>query len=125
MERPTFPAWSGDATAEAERVVAWLRLPAVALIALGESIGPNEQRTWFLLMLALFAAWSAGVLAYVHLRRVGDRFAIVATATGIRKNASRACEYAPPDRTASTPIATMSIAVATIANRSPTRRRWT
>src|SRR6188508_1944853 len=48
-----------------------------------------------------------------------------ATATGIRKNASRACEYAPPDRTASTPIATMSIAVATIANRSPTLRRWT
>ena len=83
MERPTFPAWSGDATAEAERVVAWLRLPAVALIALGESIGPNEQRTWFLVMLALFAAWSAGVLAYVHLRPVGDRFAIVATAIDI------------------------------------------
>ena len=34
-------------------------------------------------MLALFAAWSAGVLAYVHLRRVGDRFAIVATAIDI------------------------------------------
>jgi len=83
VERPTFPAWSGDATAEAERAVAWLRLPAIALIALGESIGPNEQRTWFLLMLALFAAWSAGVLAYVHLRRVGDRFAIVATAIDI------------------------------------------
>ena len=45
MERPTVPAWSGDATAEAERAVAWLRLPAIALIALGESIGPNEQRT--------------------------------------------------------------------------------
>ena len=69
MERPTLPASSGDATAEAERAVAWLRLPAIALIALGESIGPNEQRTWFLVMLALFAAWSAGVLAYVHLRR--------------------------------------------------------
>src|SRR4026208_1177918 len=37
-----------------------------------------------------------------------------ATATGIRKNASRACEYAPPDRTASTPIATMSIAGAAV-----------
>jgi len=58
-------------------------LPAVGLIALGESIGPNEQRTWFLLMLAVFAAWSAGVLAYVHLRRAGERFAIVATAIDI------------------------------------------
>jgi len=83
VERPTFPAWSGDATAEAERAVAWLRLPAVALIAVGESIAPNEERAWFLVMLALFAAWSAGVLAYVHLRSVGDRFAIVATAIDI------------------------------------------
>jgi two-component system, NarL family, sensor kinase len=83
VERPTLPAWSGDATAEAERAVAWLRLPAIALIALGESIGPNEQRTWFLVMLALFAAWSAGVLAYVHLRRAGERFAVIATAIDI------------------------------------------
>lgn len=83
MERPTFPATSGDATAEAERAVAWLRLPAVGLIALGESIGPNEQRDWFLVVLAVFAAWSAGVLAYVHVRRAGERFAIVATAIDI------------------------------------------
>jgi len=83
VERPAFPASSGDATAEAERAVAWLRLPAVALIALGESIGPNEQRAWFLAMLSLFAAWSAGVLAYVHLRRASERFAIVATTIDI------------------------------------------
>ena len=83
MERPTLPALSGDATAEAERAVAWLRLPAIGLIALGESIGPNEQRTWFLAMLALFSAWSAGVLAYVHLRRAGERFALIATAVDI------------------------------------------
>lgn len=83
MERPTFPASSREATAEAERAVAWLRLPAIGLIALGESIGPNEQRTWFVVTLALFAAWSAAVLAYVHLRRVGERFALVATAIDI------------------------------------------
>lgn len=83
MERPTLPAWSGNATAEAERAVAWLRLPAVALIALGESIGPNEQRTWFLVMLSLFAAWSAGMLAYVHLRPASDRLAIATTAVDI------------------------------------------
>src|ERR671932_570338 len=29
--RPPAPAWSGEAAAEAERVVAWLRLPAIAL----------------------------------------------------------------------------------------------
>ena len=65
MDRPTFPASFGEATAEAERAVAWLRLPAIALIALGESIGPNEQRDWFLVVLALRVpipianAWSA------------------------------------------------------------------
>jgi two-component system NarL family sensor kinase len=83
VERPTFPASSREATAEAERAVAWLRLPAIGLIALGESIGPNEQRAWFVAVLALFAAWSAAVLAYVHLRRAGERFALLATAIDI------------------------------------------
>ena len=83
MERPTFPVSSHEATAEAERAVAWLRVPAIGLIALGESIGPNEQRAWFVAVLALFAAWSAAVLAYVHVRRAGERFALLATATDI------------------------------------------
>ena len=48
-----------------------------------------------------------------------------ATATGIRKKARRAWEYAPPESTARMQIARMSIAVATMANRSPARLTWT
>lgn len=75
----TFPASSGEATAEAERIVAWLRLPAIGLIALGEAINrQNPYRTGFLVMLAIFAAWSVGMLVWVHLRPVGARLALAA-----------------------------------------------
>jgi two-component system NarL family sensor kinase len=81
---PTFPSPSGEATAESERVVAWLRLPAVALIALSQSLEhPNPERTAFLVMLAVFSAWSAAVLAWVHMRPAGERFALTATAIDI------------------------------------------
>ena|SRR6187551_1059665 len=84
MERPTFPASSGEAIAEAERAVAWLRLPAIGLIAMGASLDhPDPDRLGFLVTLALFSAWSVGVLAYVHLREAGERFALVATAIDI------------------------------------------
>lgn len=84
MERPTFPASSGEAIAEAERAVAWLRLPAIGLIAVGASLDhPDPERLWFLVTLAAFSAWSVGVLAYVHLRPAGERFALVATAIDI------------------------------------------
>jgi len=84
VERPTFPASSGEAIAEAERAVAWLRLPAIGLIAMGASLDhPDPDRLRFLVTLALFSAWSVGVLAYVHLREAGERFALVATAIDI------------------------------------------
>ena len=84
MARSTFPAWPGEATAEAERVVAWLRLPAIGLIALGQGLEhPNPQQTGFLVMLALFSAWSAAVLAWVHLRPAGPRLALVATGVDV------------------------------------------
>lgn len=84
MARSTFPGSPGEATAESERVVAWLRLPAIALIALGQGLAhPNPDETGFLIMLAIFSAWSAGVLAWVHLRPAGERFALVATAVDI------------------------------------------
>jgi two-component system NarL family sensor kinase len=84
VARPFFPATSGEATAESERVVAWLRLPAIALIALGQGLQhPNPEETSFLATLALFSAWSAGVLAWVHLRPAGERFALLATAVDI------------------------------------------
>jgi two-component system NarL family sensor kinase len=84
VERPLFPASFGEATAESERLVAWLRLPAIGLIALGEGLAhPKPEHTGFLIMLAVFSAWSAGVLAWVYLRPVGERFALLATAVDI------------------------------------------
>ena len=84
MTSSTFPAEPGEATAESERLVAWLRLPAIALIALGQGLThPNPEETGFLVTLAVFSAWSAGVLAWVHLRPAGERFALFATAVDI------------------------------------------
>ena len=48
-----------------------------------------------------------------------------ATATGTRKNASRAFEKAPPERTASTLIAAMSTPVVTSASSCVAGRRYT
>ena len=83
MARRTFPV-SGEATAQAERIVAWLRLPAIALIALSQGLPhPNPSETAFLVTLAAFSAWSAGVLAWVYLRPVSQRLALAATAVDI------------------------------------------
>ena len=69
MPSAIAPAPSREAAAEAERVVAWLRLPAIALLALGEGLAhPNRERTAFLIALVVYSAWSAGMLAWVHLR---------------------------------------------------------
>jgi two-component system NarL family sensor kinase len=84
VRRSIFPVSAGEATAESERVVAWLRLPAIGLIALGQGLEhPNPQDRAFLVTLAVFSAWSAGVLAWVYLRPVGTTFALVATAVDI------------------------------------------
>ena len=78
-----FPSF-GEATAESERVVAWLRVPAIALIALGEGLEhPNREELGFLVALGIFSAWTAGVLAWVYLRPVGERVALVATSVDI------------------------------------------
>jgi len=70
--------------AEAERIVAWLRLPAIALFALGEGLAhPNREETAFIVALVLFSAWSAAVLAWVHLRPAGERLALAATAVDV------------------------------------------
>jgi two-component system NarL family sensor kinase len=81
---PLGPASAGEAAAEAERVVAWLRLPAIALIALSQGLEhPNPEEMWFLVTLALFSAWSAGLLAWVLLRPAGPRLALVATGVDV------------------------------------------
>ena len=82
--RAAVPAFPSEATAEAERAVAWLRLPAIALLALSQGLEhPNPEQTGFLITLALYSAWSAGMLAWVHLRPVGQRLALAATGVDI------------------------------------------
>jgi two-component system, NarL family, sensor kinase len=78
------PAGAGSEAVEAERVVAWLRLPAIGLLALGQGLThPNPESTAFLLALAAFSAWSAGVLAWVYLRPVGTRLPFISTGVDI------------------------------------------
>ena len=79
-------ASSGHAAfaAEAERLVAWIRLPAIALLALSQGLAhPNPERTGFLITLVLYSAFSAGMLALVHLRPAGPRLALAATAVDV------------------------------------------
>ena len=84
MRRALAPASPRDAATEAERVVAWLRLPAIGLLALGQGLDhPNPHGTAFLIALVAFSAWSAGVLAWVHLRPAGERLALAATGVDI------------------------------------------
>ena len=84
MPRADAAAWSREAAAEAERVVAWLQLPAVALLALGEGLAhPDPQETAFVVALAVFSAWSAGALAWVYLRPADDRVALAATGVDV------------------------------------------
>jgi two-component system, NarL family, sensor kinase len=84
VARAIAPESSHDAAAEAERVVAWLRLPAIALLALGQGLAhPNPEERAFLVALILFSAWSAAVLAWVHLRPAGQRLALAATGVDV------------------------------------------
>jgi two-component system, NarL family, sensor kinase len=84
VRRAPFPASSEEAATEAERVVAWLRLPAIMLLALGQGLEhPHPHQTAFLTTLALFSAWSAGLLAWVHLRPVSQQLALAATGVDI------------------------------------------
>jgi two-component system, NarL family, sensor kinase len=73
-----------DAAHESERLVAWLRLPAIALIAAGQKLShPEPAETAFTITLVIFAAWSAGLLAWLYIRPISERFALVATAVDI------------------------------------------
>jgi two-component system, NarL family, sensor kinase len=69
------------AATETERLVAWLRIPAIALIVAGHGLAhPNPNNEAFLAAIVVFAAWSAAVLAYVHLREVTLAFSLGAIA---------------------------------------------
>src|SRR5262245_43440379 len=73
-----------DAATETERLVAWLRLPAIALFVLARSLPhPNPEKAGFYITLGLFCAWSVTALVWVTVRPAGDRFAMVATALDV------------------------------------------
>jgi two-component system NarL family sensor kinase len=73
-----------SATTESERLVAWLRLPAIGLIAAGQQLGhPNPAPGWFAVTIVAFAGWSAAVLAWVHLRPTGERFGMIAAGVDV------------------------------------------
>jgi len=77
MPRRWVPASPVAAAGDAERYIAWLRLPAIALFAAGETLGgPNPDHTAFVIGLTLFSAWAIGMLAWTSLRPVGDRLAL-------------------------------------------------
>ena len=85
MARRLFPASFGEATAESERVVAWLRLPAIALIALGQGLEhPNPEETGFLVTLAsaVLAGVSYGVW-WAFDDVLGDEFLAQVVAVGV------------------------------------------
>ena len=84
MRPLTDPSWSDAAATETERVVAWLRFPAIALLALGEGLAhPNPEREAFLVTLGIYSAWSAAIFAWVHLRRIDPRAALAATGVDV------------------------------------------
>jgi two-component system, NarL family, sensor kinase len=84
LARPVLAGVSREAISESERMVAWLRLPAIALVALGQgSENPDAEHAAFVVALVLFAVWSAGVLAWVYLRPVGESFALSATVVDV------------------------------------------
>ena len=84
MARAFFPVSSGEATTEGEGVVAWLRLPAIALLALGQGLThPNPEQVGFLVTLAVYSAWSAGLLAWVYLRPATAELGLAATGIDI------------------------------------------
>jgi len=73
-----------EAAQESERLVAWLRLPALALIAAGEKLDhPEPAETAFTVALVLFAAWSTAYLAWLYIRPISERLALLATAVDI------------------------------------------
>jgi two-component system, NarL family, sensor kinase len=77
-------AAESHAAQESERLVAWLRLPAIALLAAGQRIDhPNPADRAFAIVLVAFAAWSGGLLAWLYLRPVTERLALAATAIDI------------------------------------------
>lgn len=85
------PAWltepSGSpadvAVSETERIVAWLRLPAIGLVAASYALPPNPKTETvpFLIVMTLYSLWALSVLARVHAAAASRRLAL--TSVGV------------------------------------------
>jgi hypothetical protein len=80
------PRGQADAITEysagTERIIAWLRIGALLLFGLGETLPhPNHAVVAYFTTLALYSAWSAAVLVWVYRRdadqRVGSALTVV------------------------------------------------
>ncbi len=74
------------ATAETERIVGWLRFPAIGLLAVGQGIShpdPTRADSDFFIALGVFAAWSVVAFVLAERRLIGPRFPLVATGIDI------------------------------------------
>jgi two-component system NarL family sensor kinase len=73
-----------QAVSETERLVAWMRLPAIGLLLLSRTLPhPNPNPSGFYVVLAVFAAWSVASLVWVNRRETDPRFALAATALDV------------------------------------------
>jgi two-component system NarL family sensor kinase len=77
-------ALAREAANETERLIAWLRLPAIGLFLLARSLPhPNPEPGDFYVALGLFSTWSVAALAWLWRFRAGRRFALVGTALDV------------------------------------------
>jgi two-component system NarL family sensor kinase len=82
--RSRFSEITPEALAEVERRVAWLRLLAIPLIVAAETLPhPKEERTDFLLGVAVVSVYAVAMLVWVYWRPVTARFALGGTAADV------------------------------------------
>jgi two-component system NarL family sensor kinase len=82
------PSRSSEITAvaltEVERRIAWLRLLAIPLIVAAETLPhPKEERSDFLVGIAIVSVYAVAMLAWVYRKPVSERFALFGTAADV------------------------------------------
>lgn len=81
---PEAEGFASAAIREGERRVAWLRLAAVPIIYTAETLPhPNAASDAFTIAIAAAAAYAVAIFAWVHVKPVGQRFALSATGVDV------------------------------------------
>ena len=82
--RRTSEFLPAGALAEVEQRVAWLRMLAIPLIVAAERLThPEEERTTFLIAVAVVSAYAVGMLIWVYTRPVTPWFGLAGTALDV------------------------------------------